>query len=88
MDQWGNEPMTNEPMLERLLAATENGSEWRMARANENGSNGAAISHDLPICRPADLLEWLLATTNFQPRPICHDCRPSDLPNAELPNAV
>jgi len=23
--------MTNEPMLERLLAATENGSEWLMA---------------------------------------------------------
>jgi hypothetical protein len=55
-------------MLERLLAATENGSEWRM--------------------KMAAMLEWLLATTNFQPRPICHDCRPSDLPNAELPNAV
>jgi hypothetical protein len=32
-DQWGNEPMTNEPVLERLLAATENGSEWRMKMA-------------------------------------------------------
>jgi hypothetical protein len=25
--------MTNEPVLERLLAATENGSEWRMKMA-------------------------------------------------------
>jgi len=32
-DQWSNEPMTNGAMLERLLAATENGSEWRMKMA-------------------------------------------------------
>jgi hypothetical protein len=28
-----NGSMTNEPVLERLLAATENGSEWRMKMA-------------------------------------------------------
>jgi hypothetical protein len=59
-------------MLERLLAATNlqprqktaASGEWRVA--NENGSNvGAAISRDLPICRPADLLERLSATTNL-----------------------
>jgi hypothetical protein len=72
-DQWTNDQWGDEPMTNEPMLE-------RLLAATEKGSEWRM--------KMAAMLEWLLATTNFQPRPICHDCRPSDLPNAELPNAV